>query len=390
MKGIKKMLSEQAKDVLPDPQVKEKVRNELGLDAKAEALAYAHGGTGEESKRRRRAALPLAAAALALVLTLCILLPIFLNRSAPGVHLGNKFDAITDADSFYAYGAASVGSLLAAGTPTDTGTQSAGTADRAARAKAAFEVSARQPSDAQMQTIGRYMALVENLLGQGNIAEEAIAGNGEYQFGMQVSYADLLGETVSYTLYYDKIFRGGETDGDEREENYSIRGVLIVESASYPVEGTYETESEQGEEESEMTFTAYTGENSYIRASQATESETEGDESEQEREYVYAVYENGRLVERTTVEYESEEGELELLLTVQKDGETERLLFTDEEEGGERVLRVRGNIGGEAVRFTVYIRHGQYHYVFEDGSSYDGDRYDDDDDDDGDDDDDDD
>ena len=419
MKDIKKMLQAQAKDVLPRSEVKENIRRELGFaEAEREAeYALAHGGTAGEAQRRKRARLSLLAAAMALVIALCILLPVLLHKSpAPGL-LDNKFTAITDADSFYAYGAASVGSLLASdagggaqasahgsagsqsqGASAQTkkaGTQGAADNARTLAADTFLPAQAdagnaqayeRRPSDEQMQTIGRYMALVENLLGRGAIEETAVAGSGGYAYGMQVSYTDLLGDSVSYTLYYDKIFLGGETDGDEREEEYSIVGELIVEGVAYPVEGRYETESEQeegeSEEEVEMEFTAYTGENSFIRASQQKESEQDGNESEEATEYVYAVYEDGRLTERTTVEYEQEEDETELLMTVERGGEREQLLFNDETEDGERVLRVRGDIGGEEVRFTVYIRRGQYHYVFEDGSHYDGGRYDDDGDDD--------
>ena len=284
MKDIKKMLQAQAKDVLPRSEVKENIRRELGFaEAEREAdYALAHGGTAGEAQRRKRARLSLPAAAMALVIALCVLLPVLLHNSpAPGL-LDNKFTAITDADSFYAYGAASVGSLLAsdagggaqASAHGSAGSQSQSASAQAKKANAesaagnartlaadtflpaqadagnaqAYE---RRPSDEQMQTIGRYMALVENLLGRGAIEETAVAGSGGYAYGMQVSYTDLLGDSVSYTLYYDKIFLGGETDGDEREEEYSIVGELIVEGVAYPVEGRYETESEQEEGESE-------------------------------------------------------------------------------------------------------------------------------------------
>ena len=39
------------------------------------------------------------------------------------------------------------------------------------------------------------------------------------------------------------------------------------------------------------------------------------------------------------------------------------------------------DIDGERVSFRIYIRQGNYHYVFEDGTEQDFDRYDDDDDD---------
>lgn len=60
----------------------------------------------------------------------------------------------------------------------------------------------------------------------------------------------------------------------------------------------------------------------------------------------------------------------------------DELHFSERTENGERVIVARGTVGGEAVRFTVYVREGRYHYVFEDGASEDYDRYDDEEDDD--------
>ena len=110
---------------------------------------------------------------------------------------------------------------------------------------------------------------------------------------------------------------------------------------------------------------------------QEYESESEAGEQEVEREYVYSRYENGKRVERTTVEYESEEGELELKLTIEQENVRDELVFESARRDGETVLLAEGKLSGEDVRFTVYIREGGYHYVFEDGSSSDHDRYDD-------------
>ena len=52
---------------------------------------------------------------------------------------------------------------------------------------------------------------------------------------------------------------------------------------------------------------------------------------------------------------------------VGRDGREDTLLFSDETEDGERVLSVRGDINGERVSFRIYVRNGEYHYVFADG-----------------------
>ena len=97
-------------------------------------------------------------------------------------------------------------------------------------------------------------------------------------------------------------------------------------------------------------------------------------------EYVYTVAENGRPVERMTVEYEKEANELELKMTIERGNVREELVFEDETEDGVRVIAVSGTLDGEPVAFRIYIRDGHYDYVFSDGGTVSGDRWDDDDD----------
>ena len=378
MKDIKKMLKAQAKDVLPDEKLRESIKQELGYRAAEEAPVLARAdGENEQVKGKRKVMIPLVALAV-ILLVLAIVLPFALPGSSltvlPG---GNKFADITNADSFYAYGAASVGSLLAS--------ESDASPVRAMKDDVARE-------EKHIETVNRYMALVEGLLSKDAIEATAVAGNEEYQYGMKIGYTDLLGNAAHYTLYYNKHFLSAEQKEDEKEEEYAIEGVLVAEGRTYPVSGNYETESEEDETEGELFFRAYLDEekSSYIEVTQEYESEREDGEQEVEREYVYSRYENGKRVERTTVEYESEEGKLELKLTIEQENVRDELVFESARRDGETVLLAEGKLSGEDVRFAVYIREGGYHYVFEDGSSSDHDRYDDDHDDEDDDDDDDD
>ena len=368
MKDIKKMLKAQAKDVLPDEKLRESIKQELGYRAAEEApvLARADGGS-EQVKGKRKVMIPLVAIAV-ILLVLAIVLPLVLPGTVSPLPLpgGNKFADITNADSFYAYGAASVGSLLASENDTSP--------VRAMKDDAAQE-------ERHIETVNRYMALVEGLLSEDAIEATAVAGNEEYRYGMKIGYTDLLGNAAHYTLYYNKHFLSAEQKEDEKEEEYAIDGVLVAEGKTYPVSGNYETESEEDETEGELFFRAYLDEarSAYIEVTQEYESENEDGGQEVEREYVYSRYENGERVERTTVEYESEEGELELKLTIEQENARDELVFESARRDGETVLLAEGKLSGEDVRFIVYIREGGYHYVFDDGSSSDHDRYDDDD-----------
>lgn len=377
-KDIKKLLSDGAKDVLPDDRIKNKIKQRLDFDEEEKVLVLAGGGT--VVSKRRNIIIAACAFMLAVVIALCFIIPALLKNDDPfgGISDGNKFEDITDANSFYAYGAASVGTMLSSRT---SGGEVAALAYTAYSDGNGAEYHGDR--DAQIETINKYMSLVESLLSDSAIVGSAIDGADGYDFGMKVSYKDLLGGTVSYEMYYNKIFIEGETDGDEVEENYSIEGILIVDGQTYPVQGKYETETSSDETGDELEFRAYTSSDrrSYIEVKQEYETENEDGETETEKEYVYTVVTDGRESEKTEVKYEKENDEAELKLVFEADGVKDELTFKTREESGECVIIAEGRIDGESLRFRVRVREGQYHYEFEDGSSSDFDRHDDDDDD---------
>ena len=386
---VKKLLAEHRDEILPDARVKEKVRRDLGLSSVTESrMAYARGGEHALTDGRK-AAVALIAVLLVAAIFLCIFLPIWLQRGGaptPGGDIG----VFGDADSFYAYGAASVGAILSSGEGSASSSPHAVTADAAVAAAEVYPVAAADADAAQVELLNKYLSLVESLLGGSGITGESVAPAEGYEFGMRVTRVDLLGGHDSYELYYNKRFLGSETDGDETEENYSITGVLVTDGGTYRVRGTYQTESEEDGRESELFFRAYTGDgaDSYIEFGQSQESEHDDGDPETEAEYVYTVVTDGVRRERTVVEYEGEADETELSMVIDRydaDGSRisrEQLFFEDETEDGARVILVRGTLDGEAVAFRIYVRGDGYDYVFSDGTHIPGDRYDDDDDDD--------
>lgn len=387
MKEVKKLLAQHKSEILPDSRVREKVKRDLGINSAESVLAYAQGG--EHSVRnRRRTVIAVIAMFLVVAVVLAVVIPLALKGGTPSdiIPPGSKLE-ITDADSFYTYGAASVGSIIAA---SGTGSASAQAASPAAVSAAGSVNGAGEGAQAQVDVVEKYLALVENLLSNADITSEVLSGSvvdgKQYAFGMKITVPDLLGGSVTYTMYYDKIFLSSSVDEEEREENYSIDGVLTVEGVYYPVEGRYSTETEtepdEEENETELYFIAYLGESrgDFIEITQNVEDETEDGQTERERNLVCAIYKNGMLSERTELEYESEEDETGLKLTITKDGRKEELVFEDEIEDGQRVMSVRGTLEGQRVAFKIYVRHGSYHYVFSDGGELDSDRFDDDDD----------
>ncbi len=435
MKNVKKIMAKHKSEILPDKKIKDNVRRELGFDGAQYSAAYAHGGEQPADVRRNKI-IVLCAAVLAVVLLLGAIIPALMKNRKPIVpSVSNKFAQITDAASFYAYGAASVGTLLASSDSMPTVCKLSDSLPTVRKLSASLPTVRKLSASAETEksrltTVNRYMSLVESLLSEQNIVSNMISGERGYRYGMTVKHTDLHGNEISYRLYYDKyptateseeknyygvtrddkiselkisdgespdykIYNGYKIDNDfnidknndKTEKDYSIKGILLIGGAEYFVEGVYETENDGGESESELYFKAFTNaeKTSYIEVRQKHERETKSDETEIEQEYVYSVYVDGVLTERTEIEYETEKDELELKMSVTKGGETETLLFKGEFENGERILRARGKVNGQTVSFRVYVLNDGYRYVFDDGSFSDFERDDDDDNDDNDD-----
>ena len=295
--------------------------------------------------------------------------------------------SIDSKEDFYAYGAASVGSIIATLNAEDGAAGAAQSLSMASPAEQSEEGGQTQGTesgqngvsdsitsvtDSQLETINKYMALVENVLSEGNIRNEVSESDREdketYPVKNVVSYTDLTGGKISYTLYYNETLVKTETDEGEREDTYRIEGIMLVEGdeTEYPIEGQREQESDRGESENESWFRADLGGGDYIKVTQETEEE----EGEQEQEFKYTVCRGG-VVETTTLEYESERGETELKMTVRRGDQVDVLEFEEEIKGNERCIKVEASMDGERVRFEIRITtvNGEsfYRYEFKDG-----------------------
>lgn len=369
MKSVKRMLSERKSEILPDEKVKERIKAELYTDTESR---YAAAGGGETAAVRRQPRyIAYIACALIAVLAVCIAVPLALRGGTSGTgdygfSFWDKFSSINTAEDFYAYGAASVGTLLSSSVSSEaTATTASDKTVRATARKRSGTLGEQQIIDA----VNGYMTLVESLLSDGSITHDAASipdAYADYEYAMTVRYRDLLGRTVAYEMYYDRILTDSEYEDGESEEDYAIRGVLVVDGVPYPVEGEQETETEDGETESEMQFTAYTSSDrrSYISVEQEYESD--------ERQYVYTVCENGRR-ETTEVEYESERGEHELKLTVDKAGGGRDEVYFRPANGG-AAIAATAYLDGIRADFTIYVEENAYRYEFSDGSFSDADR----------------
>lgn len=229
------------------------------------------------------------------------------------------------------------------------------------------EKPGEQPSDSpETAELDRYMALVESLLSDGGFDFSSQTSDREgYAEKTVISYKDMSGDAHDYVMYFNQTLTKSETDESdgETEENYSIKGVMVIDGADYEIRGERKNESEEGESETETEFVVILGENRYIRVEQSVEAE----DGESEQEYCYSVYENGKLVERSEFSYETEENETELKMTSFKDGKTQVLYFEREIENGEEVIEIHVGDGKHGKGYIVHIEkdeNGDNRYSF--------------------------
>lgn len=229
------------------------------------------------------------------------------------------------------------------------------------------EKPGEQPSGSpETAELDRYMALVESLLSDGGFDFSSQTSDREgYAEKTVISYKDMSGNAHDYVMYFNQTLTKSETDESdgETEENYSIKGVMVIDGADYEIRGERKNESEEGESETETEFVVILSENRYIRVEQSVETE----DGESEQEYCYSVYENGKLVERSEFSYETEENETELKMTSFKDGKTQVLYFEREIEKGEEVIEIHVGDGKHGKGYIVHIEkdeNGDNRYSF--------------------------
>lgn len=274
----------------------------------------------------------------------------------------NKFEQLTSTQEVYGFSAATAGTLISS--------MNGGSAEAVAEVKGLNILSQRETvtDEDTIASLNEYMLLVEGLLSDGAFTmTEETSDRTEYAKKTIVTYKDMLGSTLGYTMYFNETLITDDDDDDdfdESEEEYAIEGILIVDGQEYPMRGERETENEPGESESETKFVVMLSETRRMIVEQSNETE----EGESEQEYSYSVYENGTLIERSVFEYEQEDGETEIKLSALKDGQSQIFYFEKETERGEEYIRIRVGDKNSTQTYRVRIEtdaEGNTSYVYE-------------------------
>lgn len=276
------------------------------------------------------------------------------------------FGELDTPEEIYGFSAASAGMLISAMNGDAAATAAAestgetpanpGTGETPADPGTGTEIPSEPVVDSVTAELDGYMALVESLLSDGgfNVTTEASDREG-YQVKSVVTYRDMHGNAIGYTMYYNEVLipdyddDDDDDDWDEIEEEYYIEGIMIVDGAEYPVRGERSSESEPGESEDETEFIVTLSSTRRMVVEQSVETE----DGEHEREYNYVIYEGRKVIERSTFEYEVEYGETEIEMTHYKDGVNTVFFFDKEMRHGKEVIRIR--VGSTASPTASYI-----------------------------------
>lgn len=362
MKNIKKLLSQQGQEILPDNAIKDIIKQKIGFEEKQTSLVYAHNGQ-QKVDNVFKTKLFACSMALILLLIVGIFIPILLNKNANKnkIQIYNKFAQVTNAETFFAYSAASVGDLLSS---PYTATNCSVMANAMSCGTYVTHTKESDLDSAQTEIIDKYMSLVVNLFGSSKIESNVAKGDINYQFAMNIHYTNLNGEVVFFKMLFNKLLLSEEKEEDEVEQNYAIDGILLKGNEKYLVEGLHKVETEKGESESEMYFKAFLNseKNSYIEVQQNFEIENDAQENEIEQEFIYSLYNNGKVVEKNTIKYEAEDDELSLKMHIITENETNNLLFNYERIENKNALHVVGNIGDKYINYYIYFQKDGYQY----------------------------
>lgn len=217
-------------------------------------------------------------------------------------------------------------------------------------------------TEEQIETVNGYMALVENLLGNGNLGSVKYESDREgYAVKEVITYGDLQGNIASYTMYYNIALDYIEEDEEEVEENYSISGVMVIDGVDYVLEGHTETETEGEEVESESYFKVTLSDGNYIIM--------ENEEENGEKSLSYKLVENKKVVEKISFEYENEEDEIEVEMSIEKDGSKTKLEFSKQSLKDATAIEVVINTDGNRAKFNILVTKDEqgndvYRYTF--------------------------
>lgn len=220
--------------------------------------------------------------------------------------------------------------------------------------------------------LDEYMAMLDKLIGGENPITSVVAANtdtdeayAQYAVKQTVTATSPDGSSETYVIYYNERLQPNyddDDDPDEHEENYRIEGVMVNGENLFDITGFREVESERGESEESLEFTAENRENG-LRMNFELENESERGESGMG--FGYEIYDGRSLVRAFEIEFERESGWM--------GEETEFELFTHE-NGVSREYEIESEVRDDKEFIRITRREGRtyecYRATRKDDGSY--------------------
>ncbi len=136
-----------------------------------------------------------------------------------------------------------------------------------------------------------------------------------YEYKMTISFGG-----KNAVMYYNETDLKTETDHDEEETETEtearLEGVLVSDEYEYSATGMRKEETSADETEYELELIVKKSETTFVKFSYGTETES----TERETEYKCEIYENGKKIQKTKIEFEEENGQTEIKFKLEKNG----------------------------------------------------------------------
>lgn len=231
---------------------------------------------------------------------------------------GNKDDKKSQAPSTSAQDVYATSALSGASYLSASGASSVGRASAAVNS-ASIEINAPAFNfEGVAPKIKDGLELVDSLLA-GNVSEK-IEINTEKD-GEFAAYTYLMTVTVDgkevARMYFNETSTKTETEKDDddyeskTETSTTLEGVIVKGDKKFEVVGKKELEVEGDEKEFSVEFRTKADENNYVEFSY----ESEKDENSFETSYTVKIVRNGKVLQETELEYETENGKTEVELS---------------------------------------------------------------------------
>ena len=210
-----------------------------------------------------------------------------------------------------------------------------------------------------VEIINKYIDIFDSVVGNNAIVskKEHIDNDPNYNYKLTTTITNLDGSKQEFVMKFKEVKKDNTwvTDDDDDEIESTLTGVMTYAGNDYEIKGKKTVE----EDEVEIEFVAYLNESIYVKVEQETENG--------EQEFQYEIWENGVVIDSTSIEVETERDEIEVEMEYSKGGETSTYKF--EREGNQLKIYYRDSNGSGYIKARVSNNGDTIIYTLEDGST---------------------